>query len=814
MSTFYERRILNAENIEVRHALSDPLGGIVAPDDVTLELSNVDGFFNSQDLRGTVIDLTRFDREDSESVLEFSGAITEQTISDDKAVVRLVSQDQDVLQTLIPKRTITSSIFPLAHADQGLGRTVPIVFGTVLSPYPVPFVTDNTSSNVYDYLIGEGSSYTNVAMYRDTVGDILSLVSSTEYSLNTTSYSGFTVARFPLRQAQFGGGLHTLYATVAGMQPESNFVRAIRTTLTNSVWGVSQQVHDTTFSSVESLLATVGSLACDGVLTEPRPAIDVLNQLCQVRGMTLSKTSSSAWTIAIDQGSSTATFQSRFGHGAGQPWNNAKNFSGFQRSPVRDAVSRLALDYAIDYRSEKYRNTVTRSVLSIGRERRIANDFIQTGVTADKVVDYIAKRLIQGDLKTTFDAGQEGRNLVVGDLILYDAPHLDVTSRPFRITEIARRLDSTKVAVEGWASSIYSYSAVSSIPPDVTIPAESLWSVTTPSAPTSLMIIGSGTTTNSQGGYTAFQTLRYNIVDEAFAQTFVRQRTSGNSQWLTVAVDQLTGNNLTTRIDPLITGLPYDYHVDRVNLLDPSLHASTTISSQTAPKDNAAPGTPGTPTITGQHLKDITFQWTESTGGDVKDYEWEVRTAASGGGSQLATSRAGTVKTSLTLNSASYDTTYYFRVRAKDYSGNEGSWSADRSFSFSQVATGDVGNNVITAYGTYSNDATVNVGTTEVELGTITLSTDSGVVSVFGKAVVIVTGGHRHSFRLRKDSLTGGVLDLTEIGDTATMLCAALIGNDASPASSQTYKFTGQKIIGTGTDPVVYRRMRALNEKK
>jgi hypothetical protein len=685
-------------------------------------------------------------------------------------------------------------------------------------------VTENTSSNVYDYLIGEGTSYTNVLMYRDTIGDILSLVNSTEYSLNTTSYAGVTVARFPLRQAKFGGGLHNLYATATGLSAEQNFARAIRTTMANSIWGLSQAVDNTTFSQIESLLASVGSLSCDGVLAVSRPAVDILNQLLIVRGMTLSKTTSSYWTLAIDQGSTSAVYQATFGHGKGQPWNNVTAFGGLTRTPLQDAISHLALEYAVEYRTGHYRNTVTRSVLAIGRERRISHDFIQTGVTADKVVDYLSKRLLQGDQKAQFTAGQEARNLNVGNLILYTAPQLGLTEQVFRITELSRRLDTTQLNVEGWASSIYSYTMAGSIPPDAGIPIESVWSVTTPSAPTSLMIIGSGTTTNSQGGYTAFQTLRYNVVNEAFAQTFVRQRTSGNSQWLTVAVDQLAGNNLTTRIDQLITGLPYDYQVDRVNLLNPSLHASTMISSQTAPTDNAAPGTPGTPTITGQHLKDITLQWTEASGGDIKDYEWEVRTSSSGGGSQLATSRAGTIKASLTLDSASYGTTYYFRVRAKDYSGNVGSWSSDRSFNFTRAVTDDVVDNSMTVNGAYSSDTTDAWETSETQRASLTISTNGGAVVVTAKfqAVMFYTPGGlalQASYSLRKDSITGAILDLGEIrlddagaSQLFSTICVAT-GVDTSPAATQTYVLG---ILGVSSQQGYSKRYRltAVNLKK
>lgn len=836
MGSFYERRIVNADDIEIRHTLSDPLGGIVTPDDVELKLSNVDGFFNGTDMRGTAVDLTRFDREDAESVFEFSGTIMEQTINDDSVTVRLVSQDQDVLQTLIPRRTVTSSIFPLAHSEQGLGRTVPVVLGTVVSPYPLPYVTDNTSSNIYDYLVGEGSSYTAVSLYRDTAGDILSLVNSTEYSLNTTSYSGFTVARFPLRQVQFGGGLHTIYASVTGVQPEQNFGRAIRTVLTNSIWGLNQNnVDDTSFSSVESLSATVSSLACGGALLQSRPAVDVLNQLCMPQGMTLSKTNSNMWTLSIDQGSATATYQGRFGHGKGQHWNNVTEFGGLTRTPMRDAISKLHLDYAVDYRNNTYRNTVTRSVLSIGREKRIGNEFIQTGVTADKVVDYLSKRLIRGDQKASFTAGQEARNLKVGDLILYEAPQLSISSLGFKITEISRKLDTTRIAMEEWASSIYSYSEVSSIPPDITQPVEALWSVTTPTAPTSLLITGSGTVSDGQGGFSAFQVLHYNVTSEAYSQTYVRQRITTNSAWTTVAVNQTAGNSLSTRFDNLITGQTYALHVDRVNVLNPWLHAATEISSLRAPTDASGPTAPTSLAIVSQHLKNITFEWTASVDTDVQYYHWEVRTAASGGGTLVDegnTEGPGT-KVSLTLNQIAYSTTRYLRVLGHDWSNNDGAYSDSLSFSFSQIIAGDVGtdsiatvavqDNAITDMGFSYTAGSTDVPDTEQQIELINVAADTlrGIVFLQGGFVSTIrtdTGSQDifTEIRIRKDTITGTMLGYSaqqNPSQTSSMIACLSVGAiDVNPSSSQNYLLTARASVGSIS--VGYRYLSGLSTKR
>ncbi|HWR21110.1 MAG TPA: fibronectin type III domain-containing protein, partial [Verrucomicrobiae bacterium] len=313
------------------------------------------------------------------------------------------------------------------------------------------------------------------------------------------------------------------------------------------------------------------------------------------------------------------------------------------------------------------------------------------------------------------------------------------------------------------------------------------------------------------------------VTSEGFAQTFIRTKTSANSQWTTVAVDQTAGSNLSTRIDGIITGQTFDYRASRVNILNPSLYRDTDITSKTAPSDASAPGAPGTPVVLDKHLKSITLTWTAASGGDIDDYEWEVRTAASGGGSQVATGRAGTIKTSLTLNTIAYSATRYFRVRAKDYSGNVGAWSADRSFSFSKVLTIDVDddqvttpklpNNAITASGAYSNDgtATANTGSQVVEIGTVTVTTDGGAVIVVAKAMTQIDAGAYGFVRLRKTSTSGTVLD--EVPLYTTYDSVGLIGYDASPSASQTYKLVLEWVSGANIY-AFYRRLVTFNLKK
>lgn len=694
----YERRILN--DPDVRLAYSDPLVPLVRPDEVTLELSNEDAYFDTLDLRGEQVTYDRFDAFSQEQLSELSGTITDQRIELDRVILRSVTQDLDDLQTLLPKRLVEAGTFPLAHAQQGLGKPIPIVLGNaastnkVLDSWELPYVGEDTATNRYDYLLGE-DVLTNASIYRNTVGEILFAVPASEYTITSSAYPGFTVARFALRQANFSGGLHRIFGAADGLQAERNPVIAIQSILGNTSWGLGLAVNSASFATGASNLTAIGSLYCDGVIAEQRPALDWLSQIFLFRGMSPSKNTSGQWTISVD--TEPTVVQATFGHGEGQQWANVVQFNGVHRTPVNEATRSLILDYRKDRYADHYvLSTATRNPLSFGKDLRLQNDFIRDRTTADKVADYLSKTIAAGDQTVTFTSGQEARKLRPGDLINYEStkPVIDTT---FRVTGISRHLETTDVDARGWNSGIYTYTA-GTLPTEPSSVGMTDFSRQSPTAATSLSIIGSGTETDGQNAFVAFQTLQYNVASESWGQSVIRYRRNGTTNWQTAAVDQTMGNSLQTKITGLITGLAYDYQVSRVNVMNAGLVADTTLTNITAPTDAVGPSAPTALAITDQHLKTLMVEFTPPADKDVKYWHWEVRTAASGGGSLVdeGDTEGNGAQIKLTLNQIAYSTTRYLRIRGHDFSGNTGTYSSSLSFSFSKIVTGDVGSSQVT----------------------------------------------------------------------------------------------------------------------
>ena len=138
---------------------------------------------------------------------------------------------------------------------------------------------------------------------------------------------------------------------------------------------------------------------------------------------------------------------------------------------------------------------------------------------------------------------------------------------------------------------------------------------------------------------------------------------------------------------------------------------------------------------------------------------------------------------------------------------------------YAQIDTPRIVDAAINESGFFQNNVSINTGGSdaELEVGTITVSADTREIEVWGKAAILTGGiGQVCQFRLRKDSLTGTILDsfgprLQHAGDARGV---TLIGLDTSPAATQVYKISIQRQAGGGNATASGRRIVVGNRKK
>lgn len=832
MPTLYDRKLLNSPTVTL--SFNDPLGGLLKPSQVELHFSNDDHFFDGVNLRGERITYNHFDTLTNDTWEGLTGTVVSQEWRVGRVILHTMAHDLSAFQTLLPKEIVTAATFPTADPQQGLGRPIPIIFGTAASTnkvndaWELPWVGD--SAGAYDYLVGRGT-FTNVSVYRDTVGDKLFLVPGAEYTVNTSAYSGFTVIRFALRQRSFGGGFHRIFAAADVSGGSRNFATNIQSLLSNSTWGLGLSVNAASFTTAAADLDAIGSYYCDGAITEQREAQDYLRQLMMVRGMMLTQNSDGEYVLTVDTPAS--TIKGLFGHGLGQAANGVAEdgFEGLETTPMSDAIKTLVMDYRIDrWTGKPVLATSPRSIFSYGEERRIENQFIRAPVTADKTTCYIANRHIYGDERVTFRAGQRARKLRPGEIIRYQSMQ-PVFDAYYSCRDITRELTQSRIYAVGWNAGIYTYTA-GTLPGEPAASTDTDWSRSTPTVASSLSVASSGVETTDQGVKAAYMVLQYTVPDESWASTVVRYTKDGETIWTTLPGENGSGVK-QTKITGLVGSQVYDLRVTRQNSMNATLTADADLPNQTAPGDTTAPSAPSAISVRQAGGKVVEIDLTFTAPSDWGRVDLYRHTSNSSGSATLiATGK----KKRFHDQNVSYGTTYYYWAKVVDQSGNASGFSPSSSHSITiakvvtgdvgtgEIATGNVAANAITASGVYVNDSSASITGSESEIGTITISTDGGALEIYGKAhVTIASDGTPGStcsviVRIRKDSTSGSVLDLAAlaVGDESNGIAAAisLTGYDASPAASQTYKLTAIRDLGNSTCTGLYRRLTPVNFKK
>jgi hypothetical protein len=235
-----------------------------------------------------------------------------------------------------------------------------------------------------------------------------------------------------------------------------NFAVAVKQVLTDPTWGLGQQIDQASFDQAQTDLDAVGSLYCEGAMIEQRKAQDVLAELLSVRGMRLAVNSAGKWTLTVDTLATGVSLE--LGDGLGNGLRNVLRAGSKGRPNSRDAVTDYVVQYRPDYtKGNTYLFNQHRTVSPFGKPRTATFNFIRNHVTADKVADYVGKRLFFGQSTVEIITGQAGRGVAVGDLILFTYPPLDYAAAILEVTNYRKAIEQVQLTAAAWDESIYDY---------------------------------------------------------------------------------------------------------------------------------------------------------------------------------------------------------------------------------------------------------------------------------------------------------------------------------------------------------------------
>jgi hypothetical protein len=397
----------------ITRKLLDPVFRTLEMQTVEYALSNANGRFaaayvaDPKRFKGRATEIERYDAETGFILPRFTGEVTRARL--ERALLRIeaASVRWSVLEQLIPKAsTVDTAGFPRA---KDLGKTIPLVLGNV-PLVPAVYVNENITGTVngqpsgqFDFLIGRGAvglftGPDGFKVYRspERTERTVYPVNDSEYTLSTGLYPGYTTLRFTVAQWDWNNARDQIWANVAGLQPERNFARAIRTILSNTTWGLSQAVNAASFDAAEALLNGIGSLFCDGVILEPTQAQDILRQLGMVRGMILGLNAAGEWTLTVDTLRPGVSLV--LGDGPGDGPRNLVSCSDRDPLSTDDMTRDLILKYRVNLLNDTPMHEQRRVVSAdFGKDRTVQADFIRNHTTAKKVKNYLGKRLQYGE---------------------------------------------------------------------------------------------------------------------------------------------------------------------------------------------------------------------------------------------------------------------------------------------------------------------------------------------------------------------------------------------------------------------------------
>lgn len=730
MATLYERKLLNEP--EVRRKLN---AGRELPESVSLEFDNSDGYFSDlvaggEDFRGKRIHLERYD-EDGNQTTEVYGTVCNYNILD-RATFEVRVQDPDALQTLLPQKVYETDDWR-THADgnvndttiinpaHDLGKPYPIIFGYA-KKVPLIYVYANYDSDYYDYIIGYGPVEGVDYVYRDQV-----LVDSGEYTFNDGSDGKYTDSdgnayayiRFILEQIDFRGALYELTADVKGLKmggaaAERNFATIIGQILSNTGWGLSLSVNAASFTASDTVLT---DLLCDGAITEQQPAQDITDHLCWCGRSWLKQNADGEWEIVTDQAN--ATVSACFGQHDGY-YENIIKVDRFSPTPVDEATRNVVVNYGLNPWTGEYAGKISRSVnASFGEDHTTDLPFVRDGDTADRIACYYQRLETYGKYYLTLTVGLEGEDLDIQDVVDVAIKHADTTGTlktivddTFMVKGISRRLSDFSLSCRLYDSDIYTYAA-GSIPTSPIDDDEADYSGTAPTAPTALAVDASGTQQGTDGMTIAYFDLSATAPASNFSHMLFGWKLSAASAYTWVEGTNTAGTTWGTRINGLVPGQNYDVIAKSVNGFNLTADCAA-VASQTAPGDTSAPATVSGVTGSSKY-KSLSFVWTANSEADLAGYHVQI------GNSTFSTVYFDKYidgnSVSFSSDSLSYGVTYYCRVKAVDFTGNESSaWSSNGTTTTAKTDTDDLEDDSVT----YTKIDVATLSAISANIGTIT----------------------------------------------------------------------------------------------
>lgn len=328
---------------------------------------------------------------------------------------------------------------------------------------------------------------------------------------------------------------------------------------------------------------------------------------------------------------------------------------------------------------------VAQAVTDDGGEESVFDmplNFTDNSAEAERIARIVYERNRQ-QLTVSGTFGLKAMKCQVGDFIQLDNARMGWTSKYFEVTEWSFGMDGMDLAINMVLREI-SYDVFDEISSYTTLENDnttlaSPFDVQSPtglSVAASSQVVEDGTTVNRL-------VFTWSVTDESDVANYIvgwRIGTSGT-------YNEVVVTDKKYQIEPAVTGATYNIRVRAVNHLGVATSSSNAATlSHTVVGDNVAPGAPSSLSATGGH-KLVKISWTNPTDNDLRLVEVYRSTAENGTYSLIG----NTSSTSFVDAGLTDEVTRWYRVRAKDFSGNYSSYSNKDSATTLVAPDGETG---------------------------------------------------------------------------------------------------------------------------
>jgi hypothetical protein len=475
------------------------------------------------------------------------------------------------------------------------------------------------------------------------------------------------------------------------------------------IWSDASMLNQSVDASSFSAAATIYTLLGDyenvvGGLAERKQALQVLRDLA-FRGAFFDKTSNGAITISVDSSAlhpaapvDLGQQDTRSLNNAQLVTNNALDVSVAEQIKQLDYLAYLDPGLGASAR-ESFLISATRSRATGGRIETVRSPYAGSGKMADRETDYLFKMLTGFDLDIEVSTGVAvGSQLTLGQLVKFYSPKHYFSGSQYLIRRIRFDGATFTLRLTGYDVNLFSYA-----PGKVTVSrlVDSFidYSQTKPATPTSPTFVSATVVTASDGTVVSIERFRVTLPAVNCTELYAYAYRSGIAQAQPFKIVNNKSITLGTTNDIEIdvkAGTSYDiefYAYNSANHPDFRFSNPALITGRVAAGDTTAPATVAGLVATAGTGKSINLSWTKNTELDLSEYII-YRGTTTNPTVEYARSRTN----NFTDTNVAYDTTYFYRVKAVDFSGNaSASFSANASALVRKVLTGDVDDNQITS---------------------------------------------------------------------------------------------------------------------